>query len=135
MLAALAFRKRAEGAMKVADVCVIDVPRHHVRDGIAVHAFAHLVGGCAHGSKCIHAGAEERHDLVRAQNAAPDRAIQYPDKPVPRRRRDICTCGIEICAPGAQSSVLAKPWLSIDARIWDRMAESAHFCASRAKEG
>src|ERR1700730_5947623 len=54
------------------------------------------------------------------------------------RRRDgdsICTCGIEICAPGAQSSVLAKPWLSIEARIWDRMAESAHFCASRAKEG
>src|ERR1700737_4269459 len=146
MLAALAFRKRAEGAMKVADVCVIDVPRHHVRDGIAVHAFAHLVGGCAHGGKCIHAGAEERHDSAALQSQPLTARSNIRTNPSPAgagqahmsRRRDgdsICTCGIEICAPGAQSSVLAKPWLSIDARIWDRMAESAHFCASRAKEG
>src|SRR6185436_2664677 len=66
----LALRERAEAAAEVADVRVLDVPRHDVADDIAVHLAAERIRVGEHALPLVPAGAEEARDLVFAELAA-----------------------------------------------------------------
>ena len=60
VLGELAFRERAEAALEVADVRVVDVPRDDVGDLVAVHLAAQRVGGGEDAVELVAAGGERR---------------------------------------------------------------------------
>ena len=66
----LALRERAEAAAEVADVRVLDVPRHDVGDDVAVHLAPQRVGRGEDALPLLAARAEEPHDLVLAELVA-----------------------------------------------------------------
>ncbi len=65
-----ALREGTEAAAEVADVRVLDVPRHDVADLVAAHLAAQPVGGGEDALPLLAAGGEEPHQLVLAQLVA-----------------------------------------------------------------
>ncbi len=63
----LPLRERAEAAAEVADVRVLDVPRHDVRHLVAAHLAPQPVGGGEDALPFPAAGREEPHELVLAE--------------------------------------------------------------------
>src|SRR5438046_2925966 len=70
VLGELALRERAEAAAEVADVRVLDVPRHDVADLVAADLAAHPVGRGEDALTLLSASAEEPDDLLLAQLVA-----------------------------------------------------------------
>src|SRR5687768_18514402 len=66
----LPLRERAEAAAEVADVRVLDVPRHDVGDLVAADLAAQAVGGGEDTLALVGAGSEEANELVLPQPVA-----------------------------------------------------------------
>ena len=67
VLGELALRERAEAALEVTDVRVLDVPRHDVGDLVAAHLAPQPIGSSEHPLPLAAAGREQPHDLVPAE--------------------------------------------------------------------
>ena len=98
VLGELPLRERAEAALEVADVRVLDVPRDDVRDGVAVQLASQAVGGCEDTVALAAPGAEQPHDLLLAELVARvDRAARRGERTGSALRRPAST---RLRAPG-----------------------------------
>src|SRR5262249_31840751 len=87
VLAHFTLRERAELAFEGTDISVVDVPRDHVADNIAIDLPPQLSGGPANRCEIIAPGAEQLCDLSLGQPIASPRTIERPAQTRPGDRR------------------------------------------------